>query len=220
MLNEQIFILGQKTNALGFRLQVNKDWKSRWYSKDDYADLLLQDLKIRRFIEEKLRAAGVVSVLIERTAGDVVITLQVAKPGLIIGKGGERIEALKNEIRKYVGEVKLKLNVEQIKRSQLSARLLAEEICQQIEGRVPYKRAVNKVVAKAMESKMVKGIKVALSGRLGGVRIARTQKWSEGSVPLQTISANIDYAHLVARTKYGLLGVKIWLNLVPEESYA
>jgi len=213
--------LAQKTNALGFRLQINKKWKSRWYNRGvTYVDLLHQDLKIRHYLEKELRTAGVLEVDIERTGEGVTINLHVIKPGLVIGKGGVRIQGLKNEIMELLGKTKLHLNVQQANRADLTARLLAEEIAQQLERRVPYKQAISRVVTKTMESKHSAGVKVTVSGRLTGARIARTEKKSAGKVPLQNITADIDYAQVSAQTKYGTIGIKVWLNRKPEEQYA
>ncbi|MBU1110989.1 30S ribosomal protein S3 [Patescibacteria group bacterium] len=206
--------MGQKTNALGFRLQINKNWKSRWYcDPHSYADQVLQDLTIRRLLTEELKAAGIVRIEIERTSNDLTVDMRVARPGVVIGKGGKRIEELKRNIRDVIGkEVKLRFDVKQIRKSEVSARLLAEDISRQLERRGSYKRIISKVIEKTMDQSRIAGIEIVISGRLNGVRIARTEKKSSGSIPMQTISADIDYYQSEAQTKYGLLGVKVWLH--------
>lgn len=214
--------MGQKTNAYGYRLQTNKNWKSRWFSEgDQYIENLHQDIEIRQYLKEELRGAGVINVEIERTSKKVDVNLYVTRPGLVIGKGGERINGIKDKIRDIIDEkVKLQVNVQQVRKTNLSARLVAEDIAQQLERRGSYKRAMSIAIDKSMSSSRVAGIRIAISGRLYGVRIARTEKQSAGSVPLQTIDANIDYAQVKAQTKYGLIGIKVWLNKKEEEQYA
>jgi len=213
--------MGQKTNAVGFRLQVTKDWPSRWFSDPrTYADQALKDIRIRRFLDQELRGSGLVRIDIERTGNDLNINLHVTRPGLVIGRAGERITRIKEGLKKFLENENLNLNVFQVKKSQLSARLLAEEIAQQLERRLPYKRVISRIMKRVQESGHVEGMLVAVSGRLNGVRIARTEKRHFGSIPLQTIDAVIDYAQTAARTKYGLVGVKVWLHKKKEDQYA
>lgn len=201
--------MGQKTHPLGFRLGVSQNWKSKWYAEDKYKNHALEDLKIRKLIKEKIAEAGVDRVEIERSLTELIITLSVAKPGLVIGRGGKNIEELKKEIAKLTG-LKVKLDIEEVKKPQLSARLVAGEVARQIERRFNPRRVIVTAADRVMEAG-AKGVEIVVSGRVGGAEIARAEKVSRGSVPLQTLRADVDFARETAYTIYGTVGVKVWI---------
>lgn len=201
--------MGQKTHPVGFRLSITKNWQSAWFDDRHYTDLLHEDLQIKKVLEEKIKNAGLQNLEIERSINDVTINLWVAKPGIVIGRGGSGIESLKQKLQKIVSG-KLKLNVNQVQKPDLSAKLLAENIARQIERRYPYKRAAKQALQKTMDAG-AKGVRVSVAGRLAGTEIARTEHWEQGSVPTQTLKAKIDFAREVALTKYGTIGVKVWI---------
>lgn len=201
--------MGQKTHPVGFRLSITKNWQSAWFDDRRYTNLLHEDLQIKKVLDEKIKKAGLQNLEIERSINDVTINLWVAKPGIVIGRGGSGIESLKAELQKIVSG-KLKLNVNQTQKPDLSAKLLAENVARQIERRYPYKRAAKQTLQKAMDAG-AKGIRVSVAGRLAGTEIARTEHWEQGSVPTQTLKAKIDYAREIALTKYGTIGVKVWI---------
>ncbi len=201
--------MGQKVNPIGFRLGVNKDWESRWYADKDFAIKLNNDLKIRDFVDKKLKAAAVSKTIIERKNSRVDITLYTAKPGVIIGRGGEDIEKLRKQIGKLVKE-DVFINIVEEKRPDLNAKLVAESIAMQIENRAPFRSAQKRAIRNTMKSG-AKGIKTLVSGRLGGAEMARSEGYTEGTVPLHTIRADVDYATAVAHTIYGKIGVKVWI---------
>lgn len=201
--------MGQKTHPIGFRLGVNKTWSSRWFATKDYAKHLHEDLKIRRFLKDKLKHAGISAIDIERVAGKVKITIHTARPGIVIGKKGTGIEQLKAETQKLSG-TEVFLNIQEVRKAEADAQLIAESITDQLERRVAFRRAMKKSMNQAFKFG-VKGIKVQCSGRLGGSEIARVERYAEGSVPLHTLRADIDYGFAEAYTTYGQIGVKVWV---------
>lgn len=202
--------MGQKVHPIGFRLGVSKDWVSKWYAEGrDYADYLEKDFEVREFIRKKLAQASVSKIQIERPRNGAQITIFTARPGIVIGKKGEDIEVLKKEVSKILG-VPASINIEEIRRPELDAYLVAEGIAQQLERRVMFRRAMKRAVASTMRLG-ASGIKVAISGRLNGAEIARTEWYREGRVPLHTLRADIDYGLAEANTTYGVIGVKVWI---------
>jgi len=201
--------MGQKIHPIGFRIGVSKPWKSRWYSEDEYRKRALEDLKIRQLIRRKISAAGVDRIEIERSLTEITIKLYVARPGLVIGRGGKSIEELKKELTKLTGS-KVQLDIEEIKRPQLSARLVAEDVARQIERRLNVRRVIASAADRVMEAG-AQGVKIVAAGRVGGAEIARSEKVLRGSVPLQTLRADIDFARETAHTPYGAVGVKVWI---------
>ena len=201
--------MGQKVNPHGLRVGVIADWDSKWYAEGDFSDNLVEDYKIRKFLKKRLYSSGISKIEIERASDKVKITVYTAKPGVVIGKGGEGIEKLKAEIAAYTDK-KLNLEIKEIKRPDSNAQLVAESIAQQLENRVSFRRAMKSTMSRTMKSG-VKGIKAACSGRLGGADIARTEFYSEGTIPLQTLRADIDYGFAEADTTYGKVGVKVWI---------
>lgn len=201
--------MGQKVNPIGFRLGVNKDWESKWYAGKNYAEVLNKDIKIREYLEKKLKDAAVSSIEIARKKAKVDVTVNTAKPGVIIGKGGEDIEILRKEIKKLVGE-DVYVNIVEVKNPDLNAKLVAQSIASQIEARAPFRSAQKRAIRNTMKAG-AKGIKTSVSGRLGGAEMARTEGYTEGTVPLHTIRADVDYATAEANTTYGKIGVKVWI---------
>ena len=201
--------MGQKVNPHGLRVGIIKDWDAKWYADKDFADFLAEDVKIRKFIKKRLYAAGISKVAIERTAGRVKISVYTAKPGIVIGKNGQAIEELKAEVQKMT-EQKVAINIEEIKRPEQDAQLVAENIALQLENRVTFRRAMKQAMGRTMKFG-AKGIKTSVSGRLGGADIARSETYHEGTIPLQTLRADIDYGFAEADTTYGKLGVKVWI---------
>lgn len=201
--------MGQKVNPIGFRLGVNKDWESSWYAGKDYADVLNKDIKIREYLEKRLKDAAVASIQITRKKSRIDVTINTAKPGVIIGKGGEDIEKLRKEIKKLVGE-DVYVNIVEVKNPDLNAKLVAQNIASQIEARAPFRSAQKRAIRNTMKAG-AKGIKTSVSGRLGGAEMARTEGYTEGTVPLHTIRADVDYATSEADTTYGKIGVKVWI---------
>ncbi len=204
--------MGQKINPTGLRIGVIKDWESRWYAKKgEFGDILVEDNKIREFLLELLAPAGVPRVEIERDPKRVRINIFCAKPGIVIGRGGAEIEKLKETVKKMLGGDKdVFINITEIKQPDLSAQLVAEGIAAQLEKRVSFRRALKQAIGRTMKAG-AKGIKAQVSGRLGGAEIARTEQYHEGTIPLQTIRADIDYGFAEAKTTYGRIGVKIWI---------
>ena len=202
--------MGQKVNPHGLRVGVIKDWDSRWYAKDeDFGDTLVSDYNLRKYLKAKLQAAGVPKIEIERTVSKVKVTIHCAKPGIIIGRGGAEIEKLRAEIEKMLGK-SVAVNVAEVKLPDLNAQLVAENIASQLERRISFRRAVKLAIGRTMRLG-ARGIKVCGSGRIGGAEIARTEHYHEGTIPLQTIRADIDYGFAEANTTYGKVGVKIWI---------
>ena len=203
--------MGQKVNPVGYRLGVNKDWESRWYAnKKDFGKTLNQDLKIRDYLKKRLKDAAVASIIIERKKNRPEITINTAKPGVIIGRGGEDIDALRKELARVVGEEVYVSIVDVSKSADLCAQLVADNIAMQIENRAPFRSAQKRAIRNTMKAG-AKGIKTLVSGRLGGVEMARSEGYTEGTVPLHTIRADIDYAQSEADTTYGKIGVKVWI---------
>jgi small subunit ribosomal protein S3 len=201
--------MGQKVNPIGIRLGIIKDWNSKWYANKKYSEFLIQDIRLRQELKKKLVGASINKIVIQRPANNAVITISSARPGVIIGKKGGGIEALRSEISKRLG-VPVHLNIEEIKKPELESILVAENIAQQLEQRVMFRRAMKRAVNSAMKAG-AKGIKIAVAGRLGGAEIARTEMYREGRVPLHTFRADIDYGTAEAKTTYGIIGVKVWI---------
>ncbi|MBR0147694.1 MAG: 30S ribosomal protein S3 [Lachnospiraceae bacterium] len=215
--------MGQKVNPHGLRVGIIKNWDSRWYADKEFADNLVEDYKIREFLKKKLYSAGISKIEIERTSDRVKLTIFTAKPGIVIGKGGQEIENTKKELTKYTKK-KLIVDIKEIKRPDRDARLVAESIAQQLEGRVSFRRAMKSTMSRSMKAG-AKGIKTQCSGRLGGADMARTETYNEGTIPLQTLRADIDYGFAEASTTYGKVGVKVWIykdEILPskKESYS
>jgi len=202
--------LGQKTHPYGFRLGYNKAWKSRWFAKRDYADLVHEDVALRQQLKDRLRSAGVSSVDIERAANKLVIRIETARPGIIIGRKGAEIDKLKNEIQKRTKR-EVHIDIQEVHRPELNAQLVAESIALQLEKRVAFRRAMRKAVDSALRFGC-KGIKVRVAGRLNGAEIARKEWYLQGRLPLQTLRADIDFGFAQAYTTYGVIGVKCWVN--------
>ncbi|MFD1929754.1 30S ribosomal protein S3 [Sporosarcina siberiensis] len=201
--------MGQKVHPNGLRVGIIRDWESKWYAEKDYATLLHEDLKIREYIEKRLVDASVSKVEIERAAKRVNITIHTAKPGMVIGKGGTEVETLRKQLNDISGK-RVHINIIEIKRADLDAKLVAESIARQLEGRVSFRRVQKQAIQRTIRSGAL-GIKTQVSGRLGGADIARAEHYSEGTVPLHTLRADIDYAHAEADTTFGKLGVKVWI---------
>lgn len=210
--------MGQKVNPTGFRLGTTFTWKSRWFAdKSNYSDKVLEDYKVRKFLNNKLASAGLVKVDIERSLTAIKVILFVSRPGVVIGKGGSNLEIVKKALERILNvsklkknKVKIDLRVEEIKKPDLSAKLVAEKIVGQLIKRYPHRRAVNQALEKTMQAG-AKGIKIQLAGRVGGAEIGRTEKYFEGSVPTQTLRANIDYHQTPANTRSGYVGIKVWI---------
>ena len=203
--------MGQKINPIGFRLAVNRNWSSRWYaSSRQFAAMLAEDIKVRDFLKRKLAHASVGRVLIERPAKDARITIFSARPGVVIGKKGEEIEALKAELRRLMGVQQVHVNIEEIRKPEIDAQLIADSIAQQLEKRIMFRRAMKRAMQNAMRLG-AQGIKIMSAGRLNGIEIARTEWYREGRVPLHTLRADIDYGMGEAKTTYGVIGIKVWV---------
>ena len=201
--------MGQKVNPHGLRVGVIKDWDSKWYAEADFSDLLVEDYNIRKFLKKKLYSAGISKIEIERASDRVKVIVFTAKPGIIIGKGGQEIENTKKDLQKLTGKNVL-VDIKEIKRPDKDAQLVAENIALQLENRVSFRRAMKSTMGRTMKTGAL-GIKTAVSGRLGGADMARTEFYSEGTIPLQTLRADIEYGFAEADTTYGKLGVKVWI---------
>ncbi len=201
--------MGRKVNPIGFRLGVSSDWESKWYAEKSYTELLHEDLAIRELIMRELTRAGIARIEVERAANKVDVTLHTAKPGIVIGKQGANVDRLRNQLEKEIGK-KVNVRIEEIKVPETNARLIAESISEQIQRRVAYRRAMKHAIQQAMR-RGAKGVKVRLSGRLGGAEMSRTVTEMQGRVPLHTIRANIEFATVHAHTTYGRIGVKVWV---------
>jgi small subunit ribosomal protein S3 len=201
--------MGQKVHPIGFRLGITRTWDSRWYSKQDYSKLLHEDIQLRNYLKEKLYAAGISKIEIERAASKVKVNVHTARPGIVIGKKGAGVEQLKAEVQK-LSKNEVFLNIIEVKKAEANAVLIAENVASQLEKRVAFRRAMKKAMTAAFKQG-IKGIKIRVSGRLGGAEIARTEWYSEDSVPLHTLRANVDYGTAMARTTYGVIGVKAWV---------
>ena len=202
--------MGQKVNPNGIRLGINRTWSSRWFSNYDYAKLLHQDLEIKKYVEQKLKNASISKVNIERAAKKLRISIYSSRPGIIIGKKGVDIETLKNKLSK-LSNLEVFLDIKEVRKPEVEAKLVAENIATQLEKRISFRRAMKKAVQSSMRLG-AKGVKIVCSGRLGGAEIARTEKYHEGSVPLHTLRSDIDYATAEAETTYGICGIKVWIN--------
>ena len=203
--------MGQKTHPIGFRLNVNKGWNSIWFAeKNKFSDSLQEDVNIRKYISYRLPNAGISKVEINRTSKKVSVTIHTARPGIVIGRGGEEVNKLKKELRQLTNKKDAQINISEVKRPELNAALVGSNICQQLNKKISYRRVVNKAMQATMRMG-ANGIRINIAGRLGGVEIARSEKYSDGSVPLHTLRANIDYALSEAQTAYGIIGVKVWI---------
>ena len=204
--------MGQKVNPHGMRVGINKDWSSKWYAdKSNFADFLVEDNQIRAFVKKKLYNAGVSNVVIERAAADKVrVIVMAASPGMVIGRSGEGIDEFKKQLVKMTGKT-VEVSIEEVRRTELDAQLTAESVAQSLERRTSFRRAMKQPISRTMKAG-AKGIKIVCSGRLGGAEIARSEKYSEGNVPLHTLRADIDYGFAEADTTYGKIGVKVWIN--------
>ncbi|MFD2640129.1 30S ribosomal protein S3 [Piscibacillus salipiscarius] len=201
--------MGQKINPKGLRIGVIRDWESKWYAEKDYADLLHEDIQVREYIEERLKDSAVSSIEIERAANRINISIHTAKPGMVIGKGGSEVEALRTKLSNLTGK-RVHINIVEVKKPELDSTLVAENIARQLENRVSFRRVQKQAIQRAMRAG-AKGIKTQVSGRLGGADIARAEQYNEGTVPLHTLRADIDYGTAEADTTYGKLGVKVWI---------
>ena len=201
--------MGQKVNPIGIRLGIVKEWNSTWFAGKNYAQLLNQDINLRKYLKKKLMAAGVSRIQIARPANNAIVTIHTARPGVLIGKKGGGIEALRKDISDRLG-VPVHLNIEEVKRPELDATLVAENVAQQLEQRIMFRRAMKRAVTTAMKSG-AKGIKICVGGRLGGAEIARSEWYREGQVPLHTFKADIDYGTAESKTTYGIIGIKVWI---------
>ena len=201
--------MGQKTNPIGLRLGINRSWDSIWFDEKNFADKLHEDIIIRNYIKNRLRGASVSKVEISRTPKKAVVTIHTSRPGIVIGKGGEEVEKLKKELRGLV-HTNLQVNISEVKRPGLDSELVGQNIAQQVQKKISYKRAIKKSIQSTM-SMGAKGIRICVSGRLNGAEIARSETYREGRVPLHTLRADIDYAHVEAYTTYGIIGLKVWI---------
>ncbi|HYE57491.1 MAG TPA: 30S ribosomal protein S3, partial [Rhodothermales bacterium] len=201
--------MGQKTNPVGFRLGVIRGWDSSWYAEKDMPEKLVEDDQIRRYLTTRLKRAGLARVVIERTPKRIILTLHTSRPGVVIGRGGAEVEKLREELRQLTSK-DIQININEIKRPELDASLVAQNIAQQLEGRVSFRRAMKQAISASMRMG-AEGIRVKLSGRLGGAEMSRTEQYLEGRVPLHTVRADIDYAEGTAYTIYGTTGVKVWI---------
>lgn len=201
--------MGQKVNPVGLRIGVIRDWESKWYADKEFGTLLMEDVKIREYLKNKLKDSAVSHIDIERAANRVNVTIHTAKPGMVIGKGGAEVEVIRNYISGMSGK-KVHINIAEIKNPELDAILVAESIAQQLERRISFRRAMKQAIQRTIRAG-AKGIKTGVSGRLGGAEIARSEGYSEGTVPLHTLRADIDYGTAEAHTTYGRIGVKVWI---------
>ena len=203
--------MGQKTHPKGLRLEVNKNWTSNWFPKKNaYATDLAQDIKLRKYLKKRLQDASVASVNIERTSQAITVTIHTARPGIVIGRGGEEAARLKKEVAKLCNTEDIHLNINEVKRPELNAELVGQNIASQLVKKMPYRRVLNKTMQSTMRMG-ADGIRINVSGRLGGVEIARSERFMEGRVPLHTLRADIDYALVEAHTTYGIIGIKVWI---------
>ena len=209
--------MGQKVNPIAFRLAVNKDWRSKWYAAGkDFTDKLHEDLAVREYLKKKLQNAGLAKVVIERAWNSVRVTLQTSRPGLIIGRQGKEIEVMTNDISNLCKGAQVKLDILEIRKPELDAQLVAEQVAVQLERRISFRRAMKRAIQTAMEFG-AEGIRLRVAGRLGGTDIARSESYREGKVPLQTLRVPLEYGFAEARTLYGVIGVKCWVNKKEED---
>lgn len=202
--------MGQKVHPKGFRIGIIRGWDSNWYADRDYTELLHEDYRVRKLVKERFYTAGISKVEIQRTGSRVRVTIHTAKPGIVIGRGGSEVEKLKVELSTMTGK-NININIQEIKKPELDAQIVAENVAQQLEKRISFRRAMKMTVQRTMRVSAV-GMKIAISGRLGGAEIARTEWYSEGKVPLHTLRADIDYGFAEANTTYGKIGIKVWIN--------
>jgi len=203
--------MGQKTHPKGLRLEVNKNWTSNWFPKKNaYATDLAQDIKLRKYLKKRLQDASVASINIERTSQAITVSIHTARPGIVIGRGGEEVSRLKKEVAKLCNTEDIHLNINEVKRPELNAELVGQNIANQLIKKMPYRRVLNKTMQSTMRMG-AEGIRINVSGRLGGVEIARSERFMEGRVPLHTLRADIDYALVEAHTTYGIIGIKVWI---------
>ncbi|MEQ8235674.1 MAG: 30S ribosomal protein S3 [Syntrophomonadaceae bacterium] len=202
--------MGQKVHPKGFRLGVIRSWDSNWFADKDYSELLHEDYRVRNMVKDRFYTAGISKVEIQRTGNRVRVTIHTAKPGIVIGRGGSEVEKLKNELSAMTGK-NININIQEIKRPELDAQIVAENVAQQLEKRISFRRAMKQTVQRTMRVGGL-GMKIAISGRLGGAEIARTEWYAEGKVPLHTLRADIDYGFAEANTTYGKIGIKVWIN--------
>ncbi len=211
--------MGHKVHPFGFRIGIIRDWRSRWYDEKHYAELVHEDIDVRRIIHSNYHEAGISQIEIERKANEVTVTVHTARPGVVIGRGGQRVDELRALLEKYTGK-KVRLNIQEIKEPELDATLVAQNIAEQLRRRVSYRRAIKQSISRTM-LRGAKGVKIKCSGRLGGAEIARRETGHEGSVPLHTLRADIDYGFAESLTAMGLIGVKVWIykgDILPEAS--
>lgn len=201
--------MGQKVNPIGLRLGIVKGWDSSWYGEKDFSDKLVEDDKIRKYLSVRIPKGAIAKVVIERTLKRITLTIHTARPGIVIGKGGTEVDKIKEELKSITGK-DVQINIYEIKRPEIDAKLIGETIAQQLEARISYRRAMKQAIASAMRVGAL-GIKVRVSGRLGGAEMARTEEYKEGRVPLHTLRADIDYAISEAQTVYGKIGIKVWV---------
>jgi small subunit ribosomal protein S3 len=203
--------MGQKTNPIGARLGIIRGWESNWYgSKKDYASKLIEDNKIRTYLNARINKGGIAKIVIERTLNKLIVTIHTSKPGIIIGKGGGEVDRIKEELKKLTGKDDVQINILEIRRPELDANIVGDTIARQIENRINYKRAIKMAIASALRMG-AEGIKIKVSGRLGGAEIARTEEIKQGRTPLHTLRMDIDYANVFALTVYGKIGIKVWI---------
>lgn len=203
--------MGQKTNPIGNRLGIIRGWDSNWFGKkDDFSLKLIEDHKIRTYLDARINKGGIARIVIERTLGKLIITIHTSKPGIIIGKGGQEVDRIKEELKKLTGKEDVQINILEIRRPEVDASIVADTIARQIESRINYKRAIKMAIATALRMG-AEGIKVKVAGRLGGAEIARTEEIKQGRVPLHTFRMDIDYAYTHAQTVYGKIGIKVWI---------
>jgi small subunit ribosomal protein S3 len=204
--------MGQKANPIGNRLGIVRGWESNWYgSKKDFANKLIEDNKIRTYLNARINKGGIAKIVIERTLGKLIVTIHTSKPGIIIGKGGGEVDRIKEELKKLTGKDDVQINILEIRRPELDANIVGDTIARQIENRINFKRATKMAIASALRMG-AEGIKIQLSGRLGGAEIARSEKFMQGRVPLHTFRMDIDYANVYAQTVYGKIGIKVWIS--------
>jgi small subunit ribosomal protein S3 len=213
--------VGQKVHPVGFRLGIIRDWEAKWYAEKDYARLLHEDLRIRKSIRERLLDAGIPKIEIERSANNVTVTIHTARPGIVIGRGGQKVEELRKWLEKMTAK-RVRLNIHEIRNAETDAYLVARSIAEQIERRVAFRRAIKQASTRAMQ-RGAKGIRIVIAGRLGGAEMSRRERESNGKVPLQTLRADIDFATAEAHTTYGIIGIKVWVyrgDVLPEQKVA
>jgi small subunit ribosomal protein S3 len=201
--------MGQKVNPVGFRLGIIRGWESNWFGGKTFSDKLIEDQKIRKYVHARIPKGGISKVIIERTLKRITLTIHTARPGVVIGKGGAEVDRIKEELKKITGK-DVQINIFEIKRPELDAKLVGESIAQQLQARISYRRAMKQAIASAMRVGAL-GIKVKVSGRLGGAEMARSEQYKEGRIPLHTLRADIDYAISEAQTVYGIIGIKVWI---------